>query len=162
MTKPQSMMLAGLEQPMVAALAAELGAKLLPTEEVMSRFGIDRPALAKLLKDPQFRHMIADFRREWNSPMQAKDRIKLKALLMVEDNLITLHQMFNNVNMNATARLNAYEQMIKLADAAPKKDLIDGGGAKFNLTLNLGAHQAKPFVIDAETQATIEARDMNE
>ena len=153
---------AGMDQPKLAALAAELGAKLLPTEEVLKRFGLTPLDLKQLLQDPQFRHMITDFRREWNSPMSAKDRIKLKALLMVEDNLITLHQLFNNDLTNPTARLAAYDQMVKLADAAPKREAAADGGSKFHLTLNLGAHTAEPFTIDAATQATIDAKEVNE
>lgn len=152
----------GLDQPKMAALAAELGAKLLPTEEILKRFGLDVIDLRKLLQDPQFRHMVSDFRREWNSPMSAKDRIKLKALLMVEDNLLTLHTLFNNAQTNPTARLSAFDQMVKLADAAPKKEGIEGGGGGFHLTLNLGPHATKPFTIDAETQATIDAVPLNE
>lgn len=151
-----------LDQPKLAALAAELGAKLLPTEEVLKRFGLTALDLKQLLQDPQFRHMVTDFRREWNSPMSAKDRIKLKALLMVEDNLLTLHQLFNNDLTNPTARLAAYDQMVKLADAAPKRESAAGGGSQFHLTLNLGSHAAEPFTIDAATQATIDAKEINE
>lgn len=151
-----------LDQPKLAALAAELGAKLLPTEEVLKRFSLTPTDLRHLLQDPQFRHMITDFRREWNSPMSAKDRIKLKALLMVEDNLMTLHQLFNNDLTNPTARLAAYDQMVKLADAAPKKEHDGGGGSNFHLTLNLGAHAAEPFTIDAKTQSMIDVKEVNE
>jgi len=151
-----------MDQPKLAALAAELGAKLLPTDEVLRRFQLTPQDLRLLLQDPQFRHMITDFRREWNSPMSAKDRIKLKALLMVEDNLLTLHQLFNNDLTNPTARLAAYDQMVKLADAAPKRESAAEGGSKFHLTLNLGAHAAQPFTIDAETQKFIDAKEVNE
>ena len=154
--------LPGLDQPQMAALAAELGAELLPTTEILKRFDLTEDALKHLLRnDAQFRMMIKDFKREWNSPMSAKDRIKLKALLMVEDNLISLHTMFNNINTNPTARMDAFKQMVTLADAAPKKDVL-GDGPKFNLTLNLGAHACEPFTISAEASAHLEAGDKNE
>lgn len=152
----------GVDQPSMAALAAELGAQLLPMPEILKRFEIDKDTLKALLKDPQFRHMVIDFRREWNSPMSAKDRIKLKSLLMVEDNLLTLHQIFNNANTNPTARLSAFDQMVKLADAQPKKESDGSGGSHFHLTLDLGPHATKPFTIDADTKAIIEAKDPNE
>ncbi len=157
----KAMTLVGFDQPKMAALAAELGAKLLPTLEVLNRFSLTQADLSALLKDPQFRHMVADFRREWNSPMSAKDRIKLKALLMVEDNLLTLHTLFNNVQTNPVARLSAFKQMVDLADAAPKQASGGGEGSKFSLTLNLGAHVSTPFTIDAETQAVIDYKDEN-
>lgn len=150
-----------LELPEMAALAAELGANLLPLPEVMRRFEIDPPTLKKLLADPQFRHMVKDFKRDWNSPMSAKDRIKLKSLLMVEDGLIELHKIFHNMDLNPAARMDAFKQMTELADAKPKKDALPEG-SKFNLTLNLGPHATEPFEISAEAQGYLEAGDVNE
>jgi hypothetical protein len=151
----------GLDYGKMASLAAELGAKLIPTEEVLRRFSLGPKDLAQLLKDPQFRHMVTDFRREWSSPMSAKDRIKLKSLLMVEENLLTLHTLFSNTQTNPTARLSAFKQMVDLADAAPAKAGVEGGGSKFHLTLNLGSHAATPFTIDAVTQQIIDDKDEN-
>jgi len=153
--------LAGLAQPELAALAAELGANLLPLPEVMKRFKVDKAQLKTLLNNGQFRMMVQDFKREWGSPMSAKDRIKLKALLMVEDGLLELHRIFNNIDLNPTARLDAFKQMTELSDAKPKKDMLDQG-AKFSLTLNLGPHTTKPFEISAEAQGYIEAGELNE
>ena len=149
-----------LDLPKMAALAAELGANLLPLPEILRRFDLDGPTLKVLLKDQQFRMMIKDFKREWNSPMSAKDRIKLKALLMVEDNLLELHKIFNNIDLNPTARMDAFKMMTELSDAKPKKEAIES--AKFNLTLNLGPHAAQPFEISAEAQGYLEAGDKNE
>jgi orotate phosphoribosyltransferase-like protein len=145
----------------MAALAAELGAELLPVPEILKRFDMSADTLRHLLKkDAQFRSMIKDFKREWNSPMSAKDRIKLKALLMVEDNLMELHRIFNNMDLNPTARMDAFKMMTELSDAKPKKEAPDG--AKFSLTLNLGPHATEPYEISAEAKTYLEAGDQNE
>lgn len=149
-----------LDTPKLAALAAELGANLLPLPEILRRFDLTGHALKVLLKDQQFRMMVKDFKREWNSPMSAKDRIKLKALLMVEDNLLELHTIFNDMKLNPTARMDAFKMMTELSDAKPKKDTPEG--SKFSLTLNLGPHTTEPFEISAEAQGYLEAGDKNE
>ena len=161
MTLPVTTPTSTLDLPKMAALAAELGAELLPVGEILKRFDLEAGQLRHLLKnDAQLRMMIKDFKREWNSPMSAKDRIKLKALLMVEDNLMELHRIFNQADINPTARMDAFKMMTELSDAKPKKEAPDS--AKFSLTLNLGAHRTEPFEISAEAQTYLEAGDKNE
>jgi len=57
--------------------------------------------------------------------------------------------------------MDAFKMMTELSDAKPKKDMLDQG-AKFSLTLNLGAHAAEPFEISTEAQTYLEAGDKNE
>ena len=137
-------------QQMKASLAAELAVGLLPLPEILTRFGLNQGQLQLLLKDESFRKMVRQFKREWHEASNAKERIKLKASLMVEDNLLELHRIFNQLDLNPNARLDAFKQMVVLADAAPKKE---GGsdGPRFNLTLNLGGEQ-KSVVVDAVSE----------
>ena len=150
-----------LAQPLVnlqqvqASLAAELAVELLPVEEILKRFDLTAGQLRVMLKDPQFRSMIKQFRQEWHEAANAKERIRLKASLMVEDNLLELHALFNSIDVNPTSRLEAFKQMTQLADVLPSKESTYSG-PKFNLTLNLG-QGAEPVTIDAEPVATSEA-----
>lgn len=143
-----------LSQPIVdlkhlqASLAAELAVGLLPVPDILRRFKLTRDQLKLMLKDHQFKQMIVQFKREWHDAANAKERIRLKAALMVEENLLMLDQIFNDLELNPQARLDAFKQMVTLADVAPKADAAQTG-PKFNLTLNLG-NDSKPVTIDAE------------
>lgn len=133
---------------MQATLAAEIGVGLLPLPDILKRFELTKDQLKLMLKDPQFRNMVRQFKREWNEASNSKERIRLKAALMVEDNLLALHQMFNNIDMNPGARLDAFKHMVNLADVTPRQE--EATGPKFQLTLNMG-EQTKPVTIEAES-----------
>lgn len=119
-----------------AALAAELAVGLLPIPDILKRFGKTSAQLKQLLRDPHFRGMVKQFKRDWNEASNAQERIRLKAALMVEENLLQLHTLFNTQDLSPVARMDAFKQMVQLADVAPKKD--ETAGPKFHLTLNLG------------------------
>ena len=134
-----------------AALAAELAVGLLPLPDVLKRFDISKDQLKLLLKDQQFKSMVRQFKHEWHAASNAKDRIKLKAAMMVEENLLELHRLFLDIELNPTARLDAFKQMTVLADVQPKKDAPDSG-PRFMLTLNLaGEGSDQSLTIDADT-----------
>lgn len=121
-----------------AALAFELAAGLNATPEILSRFGLAKDQLKHLIRhDTQFRHQIREYRREWHAPKNAKERIRFKAQLAAEDGLLDLYAIFKDQDAGVTARIEAYKQIVSLADVAPKKDAPDIG-SKFSITINLG------------------------
>ena len=130
-----------------ASLAAELAVGLLPLPDILKRFDMTSEQLRQLLKVPEFRGMVSQYKREWHEAANAKERIRLKAAVMVEENLIELHRIFNDIELNPTARMDAFKQMTNLADVQPSKD-ASASGPRFNLTLNLG--NDSPVTIDAE------------
>lgn len=135
-----------------AKLAADIAAKLLPLKEILKNHGITGAELKILLGSQQFRHQITDFRREWNSPLSAKDRVRLKTSLMVEDALPELYTMFYDTDLAPAARLDAFKKMVDLADMAPKATDNAHQGPKFSLTLNLGNDNQKSVTIDATAE----------
>ena len=134
-------------EDMRASLAAEIAVGLLPLPDILKRFDMTSSQLKMLLKEPSFKAMIKQFKQEWYEAANSKERIRLKAAIMVEENLLELHRIFNDIELNPAARLDAFKQMTTLADVQPKKDATDSG-PKFNLTLNLG-NESKPVTIDA-------------
>jgi hypothetical protein len=141
-----------------AALAAELGARILPLPDILKRYNISAAELKVLLKDEQFRHMVADFRREWHSPMSARDRVRVKAALAVEDGLIDLHQLFLDPEITPSARLDAYKQLVQLADMQPKRDDVGGPSAGFSITINIPRENEpmKTITLDQEAEVVDE------
>jgi hypothetical protein len=140
-----------------AALAAELATRLLPVPEVMKRYNMTTAELTTLLADSQFKNMVRDFRREWESPMSARERVKLKSSLAVEDGIVELYRIFKDLDTVPAARIDAFKQLVGLADMQPKKEGAEAGPA-FSLTLNLGGTDediSKTITIDADADATL-------
>ena len=104
--------------------------------------------MQQLLQEQGFRNMVKQFKSEWLAASNSKERIRLKAAVMAEHNLLVLHDIVNDMELNPNARLEAYKQITALADVQPKKDVAEGG-PRFNLTLNFGDGK-QPMTIDAE------------
>jgi len=126
-----------------AQLAAELAAGLLPVPDILHRYEKTPAQLKQLLKDPMFSRMVSDFAKEWNSPLTAKERIRMKSLIAVEDSLSALYAMFHNPANAPPARLEAFKQLAELADAKPKKDAA-ADGSRFSVTFNIPASPTAP------------------
>ena len=138
-----------------AALAAELATRLLPVSEIMARHGLNTAQLRAHIADPQFKNMVKTFRQEWESPLSARERVKLKSAMAVEDGLVELYHIFKDNDLAPAARIEAFKQLVGLAEMGPKKDGVEVGPA-FSLTLNLGgAGKSKSLVIDAVPQLEV-------
>lgn len=134
----------------VTALATELAVKLLPTEDILKQFGLTAEQLRDMLRDQQFRQMISQIRADWNAATNSKERVRLKAALSVEENLLTMHQIVNNTDLHPGARIDAFKQLKELADVAPKTNVAEG--TKFTLNIALQGQPAEKVVIDAQPQ----------
>ncbi len=122
-------------------LAAELAAGLLPMRDILTRFDLTKQQLEKLLTDPGFRSAIVEFRGQWRDAGNARERIRVKAALAVEEGLIELYNMYTNLDINPNARLDAYKQLVTLSDTAPVKDATPEG-SRFSVIFNIpGAEQ---------------------
>ena len=139
----------------VAQLALELATGLYPAPTVFAHHGFDKAGALALLNDAQFRTMIGEYKKLWNSPMNATERVRLKSAVAVEDGLSELHRTFHDVTLPAAARMEAFKQLVSLSDMAPKPNAT-ATGERFHLTINLPASPAgepKTITIDAEPAA---------
>ena len=104
--------------------------------------------------------MLDEFTRDWKSPMNVKERIRLKAALAIEDGLIDMYQLFRNPDLAPAARLDAYKQLIALSDTAPRRDEGGDGGSGFSITINVGKNGNEgqpPVIIEGTTVETVDA-----
>ena len=92
----------------------------------------------------------------WNSTDGTKDRIRAKAGMMVEDGLLELWAVFHDNDIAAPSRLDAFKQILSVADLGPTRGASGSGGEsgpRFALTINIPAspgHEAKSVTIDAD------------
>lgn len=138
-----------------AHLASDLALELEAQEIILVRHGITEAHLRQLTHENEFNMMLEEFRREWSSPKNVKERIKLKALLATEDGMDELYMIFRNMDLAPNARLDAYKQLSTLADAVPKRETEGGGGSGFQITINVGQtgdSGEKPVVIEASAE----------
>ena len=140
-----------------AAIAAELATDLVPPKMIFARHGIPDAEAKLLLKDPTFRSQVRRFKKDWEGAGNATTRIRLKAQLAVEDGVALLYNLFRDVDTAANARIDAYKQLVVLADAAPSKVAGAEVGSRFSVTINIPG--AAPIAIDAPANPVIEHGD---
>lgn len=136
-------------------LAAEIACEIHELDDILKRHLITRDHLRVLAEQREFSMMLEQYQREWNSPMNTQERIKLKASIAAEDGLTELYGIFKNADFAPNARLDAYKQITTLADAIPKRDGGEGGGSGFSITINVGkttGEEPKGVVIEGSTE----------
>ncbi len=138
-----------------AALAAELATRLYPVADTLKRFNLTADQLKHLMQDPQFRHQITEYRREWESPLSARERVRMKSALAVEDGLVELYRLYHDVTAHPQARLDAFKQLVNLADMQPKQN-AQAEGSKFTLNITLAGDADKPETVVIEAPAISE------
>ena len=140
------------------ALAYDIVAGLRPVGELLDRYGLS-PAQAKAVcETPWFRGMVNEARTRWGSEMGALERIRLKAMVALEESLSIPYTIAHNSDVSATARLEAMKTMERLAGVVPPTPEgagAAGGGSKFAITINLGdGHSVTASLTDASATAT--------
>ena len=137
-------------------LAAEIGAGLLTTQDILSRYDLTPDQLKQIVQDPQFRNMVREFKRNWNDSLSAKDRVRLKAMLAIEEALPTIFDIVMDPLVSPNSRLDGFEKLAKLADAVPRKDNSGDTGPGFSININIPSpdNAIRPITIDAIDDTT--------
>lgn len=133
-------------------LALQVATKLYSTQDILKQFNLSPQEFKTILHDPVFQKKYREAKELWNADTNALERIRAKSTMAVEDGLLTLVKIFKDSDLNATARLDAFEKLIKLSDTAPKKDMEAGAGQSFSVTINLGEKPEEKVIIDQKAK----------
>jgi len=127
-----------------ATIAMELAAGLSDAKGIRERYGISEPQWSILKRTPVFRQMIREAIERLGGDVNAGARIKLKADVMLEDNLKVLDEIANDRDAQSLARIKAIEVSAQLAGrgASAQKEGGDGRGS-FNLSIVIGDREVK-------------------
>jgi len=120
-----------------ARLASELVANLRPRTEVAQAYGYTPAALSAKLRDSGFKRILRETKELWESDTNAKDRIRKKAALLVEDSLLDIYGIVTDDSVTPNVRNASFENLAKVADVtAPSKGGV-GEGSGFKVVINL-------------------------
>ena len=122
-------------------LAMDLVAKLKPPAEVLAKYDLTVEQLAALAETPQFRLRLKEAKVAWNSDDNAPERIRQKATTLVEDSLITVYQMIHDDSLSATAKLDSFRTLAKMAGVGGDAR-TEGSGARFSVSIDLGSEKS--------------------
>lgn len=122
-------------------LAWEIAAEISPIPDILKKFGITPVDFKRKLQDPMFRTAIREAKTLWKSDLNVQQRIKLKASFLVEDSLLDIFKLIKNENSAATAKLEAFEKLMRAGDLVPRAGAKGEGAlaAGFKISINLGS-----------------------
>ena len=128
-----------------ASIVVELAAGLSDAEGIRERYGISEAQWSILRKAPIFRQMLKEAIERLAGDTNAANRIKLKADVMLEDNLKVLDEIANDRGAQSMARIKAIEVSAQLAGKGPSqsKDKEGDGRGTFSLNIVIGDREIK-------------------
>lgn len=118
-----------------AALAHDVATGLMPLSEIAYHHGMSLQDLERLCRTPAFAQMVDQYRAEWGSLENAKDRIKAKSRLALEEGIVTLFEILNNDKAATAARVAAAKELKDMADLGLKSDQTAVGLPSISIVL---------------------------
>lgn len=119
-------------------IAWEIAAEIADVPTILTRYGITPQGFKNKLKDPMFRMAIREAKALWKSDLNVKERIRIKAAMLVEDSLLDVFAIIKNEQMPAASKLEAFEKLMKTADLAPKTAAQPATAAGFKVVIQMG------------------------
>lgn len=137
-----------ISSEMSAALAVDLAAEMWPEADVFARHGVDPVYGAALLQKNWFRKMVDDAKREWSSITNAKQRIKLKSEIAVEQALGDLFSIVTDTKTPAAARVAAFKELKDIAGVSVQEQAGPGTNVP-TVNIFLGGSDEPTFTMSA-------------
>lgn len=137
-----------ISSEMSAALAVDLAADMWPEADVFARHDVDPVYGAALLQKDWFRKMVDEAKREWSSITNAKQRIKLKSEIAVEQALGDLFTIVTDAKTPAAARVAAFKELKDIAGVSVQEQQGPGATAP-TVNIFLGGPDEPSFTMSA-------------
>lgn len=133
-------------------LAMELAMQLAPINDILDRHGLTVADLRFKLSNPLFRRVYQDTKRVWESDLGAEERIRIKAMMLVEDSLLQVYSILHSHDTAPQARIDAFKQLSKVAGVDQSGKGGDAAGTKVSITFNIEPDKP-PVMLEAVAQA---------
>ena len=129
-------------------MALDLAMGIKNPKTIAEDYGLPAQELVQRLQsDASFANQVSEYRKTWLHPMNAAERVRIKAAVLAEDGLIEIWRLLVDDTLNPSVRLDAHKHISKLADVEPRPADAQSGPT-FSLTLNLGGDQAETIVLE--------------
>lgn len=135
-----------------ARLVWELVAKIAPLPDVLRRHSLSVLELKAKLKEPMFRSLYKETKRIWESELNTKERIRVKAQLLVEDSLLDVYAIVQNDQMSPQVRVDAFEKLARIGSLGAPEKGTGNEGERVQININIPGASA-PVVVTAAAPA---------
>ena len=153
----------GMYEPaLLTRIARELATETFTPEQIITRYDIDPEIFAKILANPFFQRVLADYTKEWQSLASTQKRVAASALMALEENLPVLADRMGSRASglaDAVAAAKLFKELGGIAAPAPQNQAQQGDG--FAIRIDFGSHKVSlqsesPKQIDTEPLPALE------
>lgn len=147
----------GIDEVTCLKLAREIAMDLHELPQILDRYKISEEDWQELRAHPAFLRYLDSEVAAWQAATNTHERVKLKAAAAVEEWIPELFSRMHVAGESLSAKIEGGKLLARLAGMGLTNANVEGGGEKFQVTINLGADQqikiekdVTPKVIDGE------------
>jgi hypothetical protein len=137
------------EEQRLRALARELAMGIKDVETILKDHGLRRKELDGLLRSPYFKMMYDDALAAWNSNLNARQRVDVKTMIMVEEALPEMYALLMDRTQPLAGKVELFKTLQRGAGIGQVTGSVSDAN-KISITINMGSdHQLmveKPMI----------------
>lgn len=123
----------------IVKLAREIAMDLQPLDKILELRGISRDKFEQLKVNPYFVRVLTAEREAWESAVNTRQRVEMKAAAMVEEFLPTLYTRMVQPKEDLLKVVKGLEHVSKLANMGRDKEGASDPNDRVTITINMGA-----------------------
>lgn len=131
------------EDSLYLSLARAIAMDLQELEDILKAHGVTHDEWDGIRDQARFQAFLKSAIDDWNKPMNTPERIRLKALAMVELGLETMWAAMHDTKEPLTARVELFKTVAKMGSVDVEKREAIESGEKFSVVINLGSDTLK-------------------
>lgn len=118
-------------------LAREIAMDMRPLDEILALYEVDNHRWQEIQTSQIFKGYLRGALEEWNSATNTQERVRMKALFMVEESLPEFYARLHDADEALQHKTEVFKTITKLAGLEKSADA--GTGERLTVTINLGA-----------------------
>lgn len=150
---------AGYPEARLQHLAREISMDIFPLEAILQANQVTAEEWEAIRSTPMFGILLQREMERWNSALSTAERVRIKALTLVEDSLLTAAAVINDQTEGATGRARMLEVVSKIANLGDKPQQA-GEGGKVMIQINMGADKQLTHEVTPEVTVIEEKEDV--
>jgi hypothetical protein len=119
-----------------AALAREIAMDILPLPDILRLHQIDDEQWMQVQSNPTFQRQVAGLVQDWQSAVNVRERMKIKAATALEAQLEVLVGDIADLSIPLGQRVEAAKLLARLGDLDGQR--VEGVGERFAISINIG------------------------
>ncbi|MCA6318119.1 hypothetical protein [Phenylobacterium sp.] len=148
-----------LDDRLFLQLAREIAMDLHPIEHVLKLHGVSDEQWDSIASNPQFQRLLLTEKQDWESAKNTADRVRLKALAMVEEALPEMHARLHDPREGLNHKVELLKAVARFAGVGVTDAGNAGPGERFSVVINLGedkkvtiAKEVSPPMIEVDAE----------